>query len=134
MVTEDLYQKVAKIETKIEEHNRKLIAQEEKNDTLTKLTLLIEQQQEINKDHARQMEKFDNTLDRVNENLTQLNLSQKQMQQDMNQIGERVSSIETKQEEQKIDPIKVVKGILAYVATGVGGIILAIIYLKLDIK
>jgi hypothetical protein len=72
------------------------------------------------------MEKFGDTLDRVNENLTNLNISQQQMKQDMSEIGSRVTDIEKNQEDIKIDPLQLFKGILSYVATGIGSIAIAV--------
>ena len=138
MVNEELYQKVAKLETKVEEHDKKLQIQSEKNESLTRLTTLVELQMQETKERERrqeirdekqniQMEKFSTTLDKVNDNLTDLNISQQQMKQDMSAIGNRVADIEKYQEGSKIDSFKLFKGILSYIATGIGSIAIAVL-------
>jgi predicted nuclease with TOPRIM domain len=128
---QDVIQKVAILETKVEEHSRKLDAQIEKNESLTRLTTLVELQMQESKDRERrqeirddkqnkQMEKFSETLTKVNDNLTNLNNQQ-------HSLTERVSDIEGTLSGQKIDPIKLFKGILSYIATGVGSIAIAVI-------
>jgi hypothetical protein len=137
-VEEELYQRVAKLETKVEDHDKKLQIQVEKNESLTRLATLVELQMQESKERERrqeirdekqnkQMEKFSATLDKVNDNLTDLNISQQQMKQDMNAIGNRVADIEQYQEDAKIDPLKLFKGILSYVVTGIGSIAIAVL-------
>jgi hypothetical protein len=138
LVEEELYQRVAKLETKVEDHDKKLQIQVEKNESLTRLATLVELQMQESKERERrqeirdekqnkQMEKFSATLDKVNDNLTDLNISQQQMKQDMNAIGNRVADIEQYQEDAKIDPLKLFKGILSYVVTGIGSIAIAVL-------
>jgi DNA repair exonuclease SbcCD ATPase subunit len=124
---EDVYQRLTKVETKVEEHEKKLEKQQDKNDVQTEWNTLLKMQIETNKNQEKQMEKFGDTLDRVNENLTNLNISQQQMKQDMNEIGSRVTDIEKNQEDIKIDPLQLFKGILSYVATGIGSIAIAVV-------
>lgn len=137
MVQEDIYQKVAKLETKVEDHDRKLNSQAEKNETLTRLATLMELQMEEAKEKERRqeirdekqnksMEKFGETLVKVNENLTSLNNKQES-------LGDRVAEIEGTLSNQKIDVIGLVKSILTYVLTAAGGIVLAWIYIKLGL-
>jgi DNA repair exonuclease SbcCD ATPase subunit len=127
LVQEDIYQRLTKVETKVEEHEKKLEKQQDKNDVQTEWNTLLKMQIETNKNQEKQMEKFGDTLDRVNENLTNLNISQQQMKQDMSEIGSRVTDIEKNQEEIKIDPLQLFKGILSYIATGIGSIAIAVV-------
>lgn len=126
---EDIYQKVAKLEAKVEDHDKKLNSQAEKNETLTRLATLMELQMEELKEKERRqeirddkqnksMERFGDTLIKVNENLTSLNNKQEA-------LGTRVAEIEGTLSEQKIDTFKLVKGILSYIATGLGSIAIA---------
>jgi chromosome segregation ATPase len=138
---EDLSQRITKVETKVEEHQRLLNAQTEKNDSLTRLTILMERQQEESKEFKSSLNKFNDTLDKVNENLTNLNLNQhnlnltqQQMKDDMTEIGSRVTEIERNQDENKIDTIKLIKAILSYVATGIGSIAIAYLLYKFGIS
>jgi chromosome segregation ATPase len=131
---EDIYERLTRVETVQEEHKKLLNSQIEKNESLIEIKTLLARQIEDSKKRDEQMEKFEATLLKVNENLTNLNNNQQQMKQDMNEIGERVSDIERHQEEHKIDPVKLFKGILSYVVTGVGSIIIAYLLWKLGIN
>jgi hypothetical protein len=133
LMEEELYRKVERIETRVDEHEKKLNNQLEKNDTLIELKTLVSIQVEESKKRDIQMEKFSDTLDRVNDNLTNLNISHNQMKQDMSEIGNRVNDIEKYQEESKIDPLQLFKNLIGYVFSIVGGIIVAILYMKLGL-
>lgn len=122
----------------MEEHERKLNAQVEKNESLTRLATLMELQIEETKERERrqeirddkqnkQMEKFSETLTKVNENLTNLNTNQES-------LTERVSEIEGTLSGQKIDLVKLFKGMLSYILTAAGGGLVLYIYIKLGIK
>jgi chromosome segregation ATPase len=130
LVQDDLNGRVRVLETKVEDHDKKLNAQSEKNETLTRLATLMELQMEEAKEKERRqeirddkqnksMERFGETLLKVNENLTSLNNKQES-------LGTRVAEIEGTLSEQKIDTFKLVKGILSYIATGLGSIAIAV--------
>jgi hypothetical protein len=131
---EDLSQRVTKVETKVEEHQRLLNAQAEKNDTLTRLSILMERQQEESKEFKVSLQKFNETLEKVNDNLTNLNLTQQQMKDDMNEIGSRVTDIEKHQESQNINTNSLFKGILKEIGIGIGAIIVAYLLFKFGIS
>jgi TolA-binding protein len=132
---EELYQKVAVLENTVDKHSKLLDKQQERNDVQTELNTLTKVFIEESKETRKQLQKFSETIDRVNENLTHLNISHQQMKQDMNEIGSRVSDIEKGQEESKIDPNALFKSILSYVMTGIGSIAIAlIIYLLTEGK
>lgn len=118
MSQEDLYERLTKVETVQKEHERKLNSQLEKNETLIEMKTLMAIQIEDGKKRDTQMEKFEGTLLKVNENLTNLNNSQQQ-------LGNRVSDIESTLNEQKVDPVKLFKSILSYFATSMGSIAVA---------
>lgn len=126
-----LQERVAQIEVKILEHEKKLNAQTEKNEFQIEMNTLLKMQIEANKEQNKQMEKFAATLDKVDDNLTNLNNNQRALQNEMVEIGERVEIIEQKSEQSKIDPITLFKGILSYLATGIGSIVIAVIIWKL---
>jgi arginine deiminase len=125
LIEEELYQRVVRLETIQEEHAKLLNSQIEKNETLVEMKTLIKRQIEDSEKRDKQMEKFSDTLSKVNDNLTNLNISQQQMKEDMGEIGSRVSDIEKFQEAGKIDTDKLVKAILSYLATGLGSIAIA---------
>jgi chromosome segregation ATPase len=126
-LTQDLYQKVAKLETKVEEHSKLLQKQQEKNDIQTELNTLLKLQIEANKEQNKTMEKFGETLNRIDTNLTHLNSKQEL-------LDERVNGIEESLSGQKIDTVKLVKGIFSYVLTAAGGGLVLYVYIKLGIK
>lgn len=138
MENSNIDQRVTKVETTVDEHTRLLNAQSEKNDTLTRLTVLLEREMADSKERERrqelrdeaqskQMEKFGETLSQVNQNLTLLNNSQKQ-------LGQRVDNIENTLNEANINPNKLFKGILKEIGIGIGAFILALLLYKFGIS
>lgn len=132
-MTQDLYQKVAKLETKVEEHDRKLDAQIEKNESLTRLTTLMERQIEDSKERERrqeirddkqnkQMEQFGITLINVNQNLTNLNSKQEL-------LDDRVTGIEGTLSKQQFSIVDVLK----YIGAAIGGLVVGYIGLKIGL-
>lgn len=124
---DELIERVAKLEIKSEEHSKLLEKQQDKNDAQTEFNAIL-------KMNVEQMKKFGDTLDRVNDNLTNLNINQQQMKVDMSEIGTRVSDIEKHQEDHKIDAFSLIKNLLAYILTAAGGGIVLWIYMKFGIK
>lgn len=127
MVQEDIYERLTKVETIQEEHERKLNSQLEKNETLIKIETLMSMQIEDSKKRDKQMDKFEDTLLKVNDNLTNLNNNQKQ-------LGDRVTDIESTLNGQKIDVVGLVKSIFAYVLTAAGGLLVGYLAMKFGIK
>jgi chromosome segregation ATPase len=133
-VVEDLHERITRVETIVERHEKKIDAQEDKNDLLTRLTIVAEQQSVFNTEFKQELKEFRITIDKVNTNLDQLNASHKQMKQDMSQIGERVSSIETKQEGSKIDVPNLMTKIVIGVFMAIPTIITAWLLIQLNLK
>ncbi|MED3562234.1 hypothetical protein [Bacillus xiapuensis] len=133
MMNEDVYERLTKVETKVEEHDKKLNAQESKNETLTKLTILMERQMDDTKERERkqeirdekqnkQMESFGQTLIKVNENLTNLNSKQ-------TMLDDRVTGIEGTLSKQSFSMIDVLK----YLGATIAGLAVGYIAMKLGI-
>lgn len=114
MVQEDVYQRIATLESKVNEHGRKLEKQEEKNETQIEIHTILKMQVETNKEQSKQMIKFGETLDKVNENLTGLNTG-------MQDLNNRVTEIENNQESKKIDLAVLAKTIIFKVVPTVIG-------------
>lgn len=131
---ENINERVAKLEEKVESHERSIIAQADKNESLAKLTTLMELQSKANEKQNAQLEKFGETLIQVNLNLTNINNSQQQLQKEVIQIGNRVEVIEQKSDENKLDPSKVIWKIVGWVVGAIGAIILAYVLFKLGLK
>lgn len=133
-MAEDITEKVARLETKVEEHSKSIEKMNENNDVLVEMKTILRMQTEINSETKEQIKEFGVTLNKVNENLTNLNINQQQMKTDMSEIGSRVTDIEKNQEKHKIDVFGLMRSILGYVVTAaVGGVVLWI-YMKLGIK
>lgn len=123
-----IVERIATIETKLKEHDKQLEKQQEKNETQVELNTLLKMQIDLNKEQQIQMNKFGDTIEKVNTNLTSLNETQKQFQSELSVINTRVGAIEESSEENKIDPMKLFLKILGWSALVVGGIISAYIY------
>lgn len=67
---------------------------EKDKELLYRLTVVSEQQQEMNKNQQIQLNKMDETFNNININLTKLNMSQDELQDDVKNIGKRVDGIE----------------------------------------
>lgn len=134
MFVEELKERIAVLEKTVDNHAKSLEKQQDRNDTQTELNTLLKLQIDTSKEQNKQMEKFGDTLENINVNLTNLNINQQQMKNDMSEIGNRVSDIERNQEEQKIDPNKLFKGILKYIFSAIGTIGIAYILYKLGIN
>jgi hypothetical protein len=120
---ETLTEKVAKLEATVTEHGRKLIQQEKKNDVITRLVTLFEnqernlqererKQEERDKKQQEQLDKFSNAMDEVVVNLSNLNNSQVL-------LGDRVTEIESTLQGQKVDIVKMVKHALGYIGMAI---------------
>ena len=132
IVTESgqIVERIATIETKLKEHDKLLEKQQEKNESQVELNTLLKMQIELNKEQQTQMNKFGETIDKVNTNLTNLNTTQSQLQSELTQINTRVGAIEESNENNKIDPSKFWKWALP----SLGGIIITVVTAYLLIK
>lgn len=134
MGNEDLNERMTRVETIQEEHKKLLNSQIEKNESLIEIKTLLARQIEDSRKRDDQMDKFELTLIRVNDNLTSLNHNQQQIKNDMGEISTRVSDIERNQEEQKIDTSKLMKTILRECGKGISTIVVAYLLYKWGIS
>jgi vacuolar-type H+-ATPase subunit I/STV1 len=127
-------QRVTKLETTVDEHTRLLNAQSEKNDVLTRLTVLLEREMSDSKERERrqelrdeaqtkQMEKFGETLAAVNQNLSLLNTKQENLNIKQEDINDRLSDVESVIKDQNINTGIFFKGILKHTLLGLGTLI-----------
>src|SRR5690606_4647306 len=119
MSLEGLGERVGIVENTLENHERRIQKQESNNELLVEMRTILKMQVETNEKQANQMDKFSETLTKVNDNLTSLNNSQEQLKNEMGKIGQRVSHIEKSQDDNKIDPNKLIKNIILTVITGI---------------
>lgn len=142
MENDKIGERVAKLETITENHERLLTAQSEKNETLAKLTTLMEINSKRDEQRDEQLKEFGDTLKSVNDNLTHLNKSQEKIQQDISTISSRVEKVEKIQDEEKQRYVLDLRGlpkktILKVVAIGIAAItavVTAWVKLKIGIK
>jgi hypothetical protein len=117
---EDVVERLARVETKQENHERLLNSQMEKNDLLTKMSTLVEMQVEVNKEQSA-------TLKNINDNLTNLNNKH-------DKLGERVSEIETSLNDDKRTKRERINGVLKYVGTSIGTLVVTLLIAYLSVK
>lgn len=91
---EKLGERLASVETELKNQNHRVSKLEGNNELLYRLTVVSEQQQEMNKNQQIQLNKMDETFNNINVNLTKLNMSQDELQNDVKSIGKRVDGIE----------------------------------------
>jgi len=94
LINEKLGERLASVETELKNQNHRVSKIEGNNELLYRLTVVSEQQQEMNKNQQKQLDKMDETFNNININLTKLNMSQDELQDDVRNIGRRVDSIE----------------------------------------
>lgn len=120
MVQEETFQRLAKLEVKVEEHERKLLAQEEKNESQLELNTILKLQLEENKENRKQITKISETLEKINNS--------------QEKLSSRVEDIESTLQDQKRTRTDIVKGISKYILTAIGGMIVAYFSIKLGLK
>lgn len=91
---EKLGERLASVETELKNQGSRISNFEKDKELLYRLTVVSEQQQEMNKNQQIQLNKMDETFNNINVNLTKLNMSQDELQNDVKSIGKRVDGIE----------------------------------------
>lgn len=130
----ELSERVGVIESKLKNHEQRLQRQESNNEVLIEMKAILKNQIEINREQNEQMREFSGTLIKVNDNLSKLNSSQEQLQNDMSKIGERVTHIEKSQDESKISVPSLMAKVLIGIVMIVPTIISAWLLIKLGLK
>lgn len=97
----ELNERVSSVETtvkfqgkEIEKHDKRIEKVEDNTAILGRMSLLLEQQTEMNKEQHI-------TLSKINENLDNLNVSQVELQTEMKTMNSRIQKVEKTQEEEK---------------------------------
>lgn len=97
---EDLHKRVTVVETKVESLEKKSDEQKVKNDDLTRLIVLFENQEKRQEERdlkqQEQLDKFSETMINVNENLKGLNKG-------LETLDKRVGKLESNENERKLD-------------------------------
>ncbi|MDD1502599.1 hypothetical protein PVA17_07435 [Lysinibacillus sp. CNPSo 3705] len=94
MQNEKIGERLASVEVEIKNQENRISKLEGNHELLYRLTLVSEQQQEMNKHQQIQLNRMDKTFNNINMNLTKLNMTQDELQEDVKGIGKRVDSIE----------------------------------------
>lgn len=94
MQNEKFGERLASAEVEIKNQENRISKLEGNHELLYRLTLVSEQQQEMNKHQQIQLNRMDKTFNNINMNLTKLNMSQVELQEDVKVIGKRVDGIE----------------------------------------
>lgn len=94
MQNEKFGERLASVEVEIKNQENRISKLEGNHELLYRLTLVSEQQQELNKHQQIQLNRMDKTFNNINMNLTKLNMTQDELQEDVKGIGKRVDSIE----------------------------------------
>ncbi|MCL1696248.1 hypothetical protein [Lysinibacillus sp. BPa_S21] len=94
MSNDKLGERLASVETELRNQDNRLSNMEKDKELLYRLTVVSEQQQEMNKNQQIQLNKMDETFNNININLTKLNISQDELQSNVKSIGKRVDGIE----------------------------------------
>jgi chromosome segregation ATPase len=123
LANEELSGRVSVLENKVEEHSKLLDKQQERNEGQTEMNTLTKIYIEESKETRRQMQKFSETLDKINKNLDNLNSKQEL-------LDERVTGIESTISKQTFSIIDVLK----YIGAIVAGLIVGYIATRLGIK
>lgn len=91
---ENLGERTAKNEVELKNLDFRLKNLEEDKKILYKLSIIAEQNSETIKQTTTQITRMHETFDKINENLTNLNFSQKELKEDVKNIAVRVSEVE----------------------------------------
>ena len=100
-MSNELPERVAKLETKVERHEELMKNQISKNEDIAILRTLMERQDQRDERQNKQLESFEITMKHVNDNLSSLNSTQQQMKDDLNEFGVRVEKVEKFQHDDK---------------------------------
>ncbi|MEQ6355288.1 hypothetical protein ABNX05_11720 [Lysinibacillus sp. M3] len=94
MENEKTGERLASVETELKNQNSRLTNMEKDKELLYRMTVVSEQQQKMNENQQIQLNKMDETFNNININLTKLNMSQDELQNNVKTIGKRVDGIE----------------------------------------
>ncbi|WPK11826.1 hypothetical protein R6U77_18330 [Lysinibacillus louembei] len=87
------------------------------NELLSRLTVVSEQQQEINKLQQKQLDDTNETLNNINVNLTKLNMTQDELRKDVKAIGKRVDDMEETLENGSLSFNEIIKKYIVWLIT-----------------
>lgn len=87
-------ERIKGLEVKVDNHEKRLEKLEDTNKLFYRLTVLQEQQAEMLKQQQKQMSEVANTFKKIDINLTKLNISHDELQENVRKIDNRVDNIE----------------------------------------
>lgn len=141
----DINERVSKNEQRLDHHEKLLESQMDKNETLSKLATLFEVQMKESKEREvrqevrdekqnKQMKEFGDAMNEVVVTLTRISNSQEKLGDNQQQLGNRVSNIESSLDSNKIDIPKLITKFIVALVLGVPAIILTYLAVQLGLK
>jgi len=134
----ELGERIAKLEEGFKSHSQRINKLESESETLIELKTIVKMttalQERIHNEHSSQMNKFEATLNKVNDNLTVLNRSQEKLQSDLVSIGNRVEHIEVSNEDSKINIPSLITKIVVGLFMLIPSVVLAWILIHFNLK
>jgi DNA-directed RNA polymerase specialized sigma subunit len=120
----EIEKSISKIETKIEEHDKLLQKQQDKNESQTELNTIL-------KMNVEQMKKITEAIERMDSSISNLGNKQDNFNERLTDVE---SNIKEQNNEQNINTNKVFKGILLEVGRGIATIIVMYMLLRFGIS
>lgn len=134
----ELGERIAKLEEGFKSHSQRINKLESESEALIELKTIVKMttalQERIHNEHSSQMNKFEATLNKVNDNLTVLNRSQEKLQSDLVSIGNRVEHIEVSNEDSKINIPSLITKIVVGLFMLIPSVVLAWILIHFNLK
>lgn len=110
-------ERLASTETELRYLKKRTERLEGNNELLSRLTVVSEQQQEINKLQQKQLDDTNETLNNINVNLTKLNMTQDELRKDVKAIGKRVDDMEETLENGSLSFNEIIKKYIVWLIT-----------------
>lgn len=133
MENDKIIEKLAVTETELKSLQKRTERLEGNNELLFRLTVVSEQQQDMNKMQQRQLDSTYETLNNINVNLTKLNMTQDELRKDVKSIGNRVDEVEKVLDNGKIDTTTIGKKYIMWLVGLPLAILTGYIMLKLGL-
>lgn len=129
-----LGERVAKLEQLTDGNASRIKRLETESEALIRLTTLVELQTDVNRENVQQMKDFSLVLNKINNNLTDLNHESMLTKDKVSEVSTRVQQIENTQQSYKIDVPKLITRILIGCAMIIPSLILAYLLIKFNWK
>lgn len=133
-MSNDLTSRVAIIETKIDSHNKRLEEVEENRDLIIKFSHFLELQTDHNKKMEEYVQNSNSIMSSMNSEISSIKHKVEDVQEDVNNVGVRVGTLENEKKEKAIEKKLNVKATIKWVGGILATIIGAYILSRLGLK